>query len=69
VKTVKRKPMTEEQKRLARNAASRAWKKANPAKVKKWNKAWAERLKKKTKKKSAKKKASKEVKPDTFVGQ
>ena len=25
--------MTEEQKRLARNAASRAWKKANPAKV------------------------------------
>ena len=44
-KSSKKKPLTEEQKRLARNAASRAWKKANPAKVKKWNKAWAKKQK------------------------
>ena len=51
-----KKPLTDEQKRLARNAASRAWKKANPAKVKKWNSDWHMAQKKKKSKKKAVKK-------------
>lgn len=37
---MKRKPTAEERKRLARNKASREWKKKNKAKVRAWNKAW-----------------------------
>ncbi len=68
MKTTKKKPMTEEQKRLARNEYSRKWKKAHKAEVAKWNKDWQDKQKKAAKK-PAKKKSSKEVKPDTVAGQ
>lgn len=49
-KPSKKKPMTDEQKRVARNAASRAWKAKNKKKVKKWNQDWAKKQKKSKKK-------------------
>jgi hypothetical protein len=55
-----KKPLAAERKRLKRNAASRAWKKANPAKVAKWNKDWQLAQKKKKSKKRV-------VKPDTVI--
>jgi hypothetical protein len=51
---MKTKKLTDEQKRLARNAASRAWKAKNKKKVKKWNQDWAAKQKK-SKKKTIKK--------------
>jgi hypothetical protein len=55
-KSSKKKPMTEEQKRIARNEYSRKWKKEHKAKVAKWNKDWhMAQKKKKSKKKAAKK--------------
>lgn len=50
-----KKPLTAEQKRIARNEYSRKWKKAHAKQVAKWNREWHEAQVKVAKKKKAKK--------------